>query len=573
MLLLFIAPCCSQTAVNRQDIITAAKNWVNSNRPMESTEVRAVNTITNNRGDVMLYEVTFDSTTVVLSGYRNCVPILITCTSHGLSIIDTLSRHIPCGLKTLISDYLRQISICTENANSNNLFDSTWTTLILGNSVGRSAVEPLIKTAWNQSESNTGYDYYAYNYYCISDSGCSHYPVGCGSVAMGQVMKYWNYPILQYDRTEQIDWCNITNTLDYGNMQNYDIHRNAIAKFLYNCAVDINTTFGCNESTSYLDSIYHALVDKYGYNALQPVRRYSNDDEWIGRIKRDIDFGYPIIYRGANSNNGDGHFFILDGYDSENRFHINWGWGNSFLNFYAYLGNFTPGNSDYNHYQWAIFKITAPGTGDVCSQNLLLDGFYQTFYSNPDNSIYHPYDVVPNTMTTLTSASSQSPSLLRTIPPGVTSTYSAHNEVILQDGFEAKLGSEFSVTINPCEQCDDIPYSTMAMGGSNEANNSLHYSDNNTPNNNIIVDSIFDIEPSNGKSQEKTFVFPNPVNKLLSIKSNTIPKEILIFDIQGHSIGNWIIKTKMRLPLIFQHLRMVFTSFISLPNQIKHCIR
>ena len=523
-----ILSCYSQRNILPSEAAIAARNWMSVNSTRESNEIKNINTIVDERGTQLLYEIMFDSTTLLLSGNRNCVPILVTCQSYGESIIDTTNEHIPCGLKALISDFIRQIALCLEEENNNPDYAAEWSSLLNGDLGHRSFVNPLIKTMWNQDWSNSGNDPTAYNYFCVADSGCTHYPVGCGAVAMGQVMNYWNYPLLSYNRPEQIDWCNMKESLDVG-MPNYDKCRDAIANFLFDCANDINTDFSCQGSISNLSSIYNALVGIYGYSALPPLRRGGNDTEWIERIRSDLDNGYPVIYRGADENDLHGHFFILDGYDSDGKFHINWGWGGC-ADCYAYLGNFVP-NNNYNYHHWAIFKIRPPYHGDFCNQELSLDEFYSIFYSNSGNSNLQPWMIVPQTMTTLTSASITSDSSWRTISAGVTAAYQAHEEIELKDGFEAKYGCNFTAKIVSCAQCENNQRGSFSS-------------------NDVLIDDSVGNQPSFidneefyavGKSGDFITIdlFPNPTDGPLTMATEGMAEEVFVHDLFGRLVGGW----------------------------------
>ena len=524
--------CYSQYNISQVEVSIAAINWMTANKSNESNEIRQINTLTNIAGNNLLYEIVFDSTTMLFSGYKSCVPILATYNSCGGSLLDTTNNDLPEGLSILISDYIHQITLCVEEPQSRFEYESEWSTLIDGNLVlsNRSYVAPLIKTQWDQDYSNSGYDYPAYNYYCVSDSGCSYYPVGCGAVAMGQVMNYWNYPILSYNLSEQIDWCNLTNTLDYGTMTNYDICRDAIAKFLFNCAKNINTVFGCYGSNSNLDDIYNALINIYGYSALRPRQRGHDDAEWLIRILSDIDEGRPVIYRGADANNENGHFFILDGYDSDGKFHINWGWGNSNLNFYAYLGNFAPPGSNYNYYHWAIFKLTAPYFGEFCNQVLNLGNYYLNYIAYLGSLPHPPYDFVPQTMTKLISSDKTLPNSWRTIPTDATATYQAHEEVHLRDGFTVERGADFTARIVPCSNCDNRE---------TESPETTDTSDNAAPPETASGHPL----PATDYQPTTTDLYPNPTDGEVTVGVDGEVQSIIIYNMMGRPVGGWNIRS------------------------------
>ena len=90
-------------------------------------------------------------------------------------------------------------------------------------------------------------------------------------------------------------------------------------------------------------------------------------------MRSDLNKLRPLYYS-ANDGQG-GHAFILDGYDEDGKFHINWGWGGSYDGYFVVVDNYqeddeyNPGhNMGYTLGMSAgrlIFPVTdAPG---VCS--------------------------------------------------------------------------------------------------------------------------------------------------------------------------------------------------------------
>ena len=61
-----------------------------------------------------------------------------------------------------------------------------------------------------------------------------------------------------------------------------------------------------------------------------------------------------MVY-GGFSNSG-GHAFVCDGYNANNYFHFNWGWGGHY-NDYFYINSLNPGSSSYSQNQQAILGI------------------------------------------------------------------------------------------------------------------------------------------------------------------------------------------------------------------------
>ncbi|MDZ4121508.1 MAG: choice-of-anchor J domain-containing protein, partial [Candidatus Cloacimonadaceae bacterium] len=67
----------------------------------------------------------------------------------------------------------------------------------------------------------------------------------------------------------------------------------------------------------------------------------------------------PIYYAGSSTGSG-GHAWVLDGYQGDNHFHMNWGWY-GYYNGYYYLNNLNPGTDNFNQGQQAVVGIEPAG--------------------------------------------------------------------------------------------------------------------------------------------------------------------------------------------------------------------
>jgi hypothetical protein len=63
------------------------------------------------------------------------------------------------------------------------------------------------------------------------------------------------------------------------------------------------------------------------------------------------------MHSGYNPNSGSGHAFVIDGYDSNGLYHVNWGWGGSYDGYFQ-LNNLNPGSRTYNMNQQLIIGIS-----------------------------------------------------------------------------------------------------------------------------------------------------------------------------------------------------------------------
>lgn len=195
------------------------------------------------------------------------------------------------------------------------------------------SVAPLLgRIQWNQDS--------PYNNLCpiINASTGERAATGCVATAMAQVMRYYKWPArgagsnqytysnntLYLDFSQTVfDWNNMTETYSATSTQ---AQNDAVATLMYNCGVAVKMSYGPS-SSAYSNDMALALINNFGYDPkLQYANRnYYTKTEWQDLLKTDLDALRPILY-GGNSDSG-GHQFVCDGYDTNNLFHINWGWG------------------------------------------------------------------------------------------------------------------------------------------------------------------------------------------------------------------------------------------------------
>jgi hypothetical protein len=95
----------------------------------------------------------------------------------------------------------------------------------------------------------------------------------------------------------------------------------------------------------------------FGYTDAEYYSRANvNDDvKWREMICNEIDNRRPIEYAGASPEGG--HAFILDGYNSSNQYHFNWGWGGSYNGWFAMSALNPTASASYNSSKLAIIGI------------------------------------------------------------------------------------------------------------------------------------------------------------------------------------------------------------------------
>lgn len=102
----------------------------------------------------------------------------------------------------------------------------------------------------------------------------------------------------------------------------------AVAKLMHYCAVAIEAMFGTDETLAYDSKVIKAMTTYFGYpDNIQFIRSKNYAwDEFENLLRAEIEAGRPVLYAAENTLGPGGHDLIVDGWDADGRFHINWGW-------------------------------------------------------------------------------------------------------------------------------------------------------------------------------------------------------------------------------------------------------
>ncbi|MBK8339451.1 MAG: C10 family peptidase [Flavobacteriales bacterium] len=274
----------------------------------------------------------------------------------------------------------------------------SWQELVAGtltSRTGERAVNPLMTTLWDQQPH--------VNALCPGGS-----VTGCVATAMAQVMKYHNHPAQGsgFHSYNEAQYGTLSanfgaTTYDWGAMPNVVSSPNtAVATLMYHCGVGVDMDYSPQVSGAWMIESHspgtnhnseYALKNYFGYDpSMQGVPRANySDAQWIGMLKADLDASRPVLYAGFGS--GGGHCFVTDGYDNNDFFHFNWGWGGQ-ANGYFEVNALNPGSTGtgggtggYNSGQEAIFGITPGGGGG----NPTFDMRLYNFVTPSSSTIYY----------------------------------------------------------------------------------------------------------------------------------------------------------------------------------------
>ena len=261
----------------------------------------------------------------------------------------------------------------------------------LYHTMARHSIDPLLPMNWNQGDP---YNLLCPRYYNEDGTQGGLSATGCVATAMAQVIGFYRWPektkrtipgYMQKYITAQgeksvrlnsipsgsvIDWDNI---LDSYNGSETEAQKMAIAQLMLWVGMDCKMNYGASSSSGYSEGI-DGLVNYFDYDDGTHVAKRDNYtlQQWNDLIYNEIATGHPVPFGGQNS--GGGHAFVLDGYDANGLFHVNWGWG-GMSNGYYRIDILDPGNNSgigasltpggYNMGQDAIIGMKRPDGVDA----------------------------------------------------------------------------------------------------------------------------------------------------------------------------------------------------------------
>ena len=174
-----------------------------------------------------------------------------------------------------------------------------------------------------------------------------HCYVGCAGHAMAAIMRYHKHPYHGFGEntyTTDVQGREVTLSANFANSYyKWSNMRTGygptasnagdVAKLMYDVDVAVNMRFyGDDGSEAYYRDIVKAFVAYFDYApTIQFLMKSNYYGDWNALIFHELDEGRPVYYFGnktkdANGNTVNiGHAYIIDGYDTQDRVHINWG--------------------------------------------------------------------------------------------------------------------------------------------------------------------------------------------------------------------------------------------------------
>jgi len=203
------------------------------------------------------------------------------------------------------------------------------------------SVPSLLQTRWNQG--------YPYNKFLPAVGGQTVL-AGCVNVAVGQVLRYYKYPLaskgvisylwdappptpLQTILYRNYNWDNMPPAVDAATAA---YQADEVALLMKDLGIANHTAFGVGDSATYFQA--GVLTDNFGYSTSLAHMDNSDYAGFITTLQEEFVAGRPVLLTFP------GHMTVADGYADDatgTKIHVNMGWGGSVDDYY-YLNQPVP---------------------------------------------------------------------------------------------------------------------------------------------------------------------------------------------------------------------------------------
>ena len=363
--------------------------------------------------DYYVFNVSGGNGFVIIAGDDRVKPVLAYSTTGSFDPEDVAE-----GFAFTLNNYRTEIQYVREhNLSATPDIVAEWNSVLnTGNlrsgRVARAVVGPLCQTIWNQN--------FPWNSQCPEDEegNGGHVYAGCVATAMGQVMKFYDYPehgtgshTYNPDGYAQ-QTANFGETdyhfelmplaLDSTNTEEEYFY---VAQFLHHCGIAVDMQYSGHGSGAYSFDVPVALQNYFGYSCDNLISNYNywpgmgySNEEWGNMLKEEggLDENIPLYYSGSDDGGAGGHAFVCDGYDENNYFHFNWGWSGrddawcpigalnttkyAFNMSNAFIGHIIPNDGSYFNRPDSVSFFTV-------TENETMDGVLLSWY-NPSANLY-----------------------------------------------------------------------------------------------------------------------------------------------------------------------------------------
>lgn len=319
---------------------------------------------------------------VIISNSSSTVPILAYSYENSFDI-----DHIPDNVYVWMEQLSKVINDGTSRAISPQVAEM-WEQFSMQQMTATSSSVKLETAQWNQ--------WAPFNNLCPEDAIYGdRCPTGCVATALAIVMRYWKWPSSGigtfhkysywqetgsgtdgwidgaskgggYELGYEYDWNSMP--LDGYEQFNED-QQDAVALLMRDCGTAVKTIYTMQFASGAVFSNVDYIKEYFDYDksfTLRYASNYSSYKEWAEVLKTELDEGRPVLASGGF------HAYVIDGYDENGFFSINWGWGGSDNGYFVMDPFISDGNGIYeNFFTQSAYIGLQPDRG--CEYKYLLE--------------------------------------------------------------------------------------------------------------------------------------------------------------------------------------------------------
>lgn len=174
----------------------------------------------------------------------------------------------------------------------------------------------------------------------------------------------------------EIDWDNMLPS--YKDDDGTSAERDAVATLMLLCGNSVEMTYGIDGSSASINYARMVLPEYFDYDgfSIGYVNRSGYDNaDWNQLMYDELSNNGPVLYKG-NSKQYGGHAFVIDGYDADDYFHVNWGWGGNDDGYFL-----LDALKDYKT-QGAIIGLKRNNSTGACAYSVLDSGVLTFYYDD-----------------------------------------------------------------------------------------------------------------------------------------------------------------------------------------------
>lgn len=341
--------------VNQDQARQAAKTWLKSS----NHQIADMQWINNSSEEIVAYVFQLIPTGyLVLSTKQSLTPVVAYSYKNAFQAPGQEKNPLEEMLITDITSRMKHLDKISKERKQEN--KNVWELLWSGNyqrstfeqwpPSGSTSTGGWLETNWKQSS--------PYNNMCPLDEVSGDRSVaGCPSIALAMIINFQkslngtqltddddyfhNYAGRQYwidDDSHEMEFPSFPELNEYFDSIEYKfstytmLNVDEIAALIFSCGVAARQVYTSQVSGTFgVDQAYDAYM-RFGYN--DAILVYDSDTSFYTQMRHNMIDGIPVHLAVLSNTGSGGHNVVADGYNTDDYYHLNFGWGGSYNGWY-----------------------------------------------------------------------------------------------------------------------------------------------------------------------------------------------------------------------------------------------